>query len=261
MWNLTHALITAAITSESDQLCLESRRMCAGVAANESPSRVLCVFSSCERRWCENQLAGDEEVSFTTPWEKNKTKQEHFTCLQCVDCNSASERNTTWETCSVVKSGFGWAAGSAEHVTESGKNNKHTGWLGKCQQQGQQFCVCDDYGRHLSPKFSCTLSLQWLDKSSLSFIVQFEISSSVHRCTKQGANFTASVKARQRSCRSTSCISVINSPKSREKILEVSPSKSPFFFLPFLRNTDSSVCCKSFFFFYTSINTWDKTLQ
>lgn len=92
-----------------------------------SPLHVFCAPSprgrnpSCEGRWCENQLAGEEEVSFTTPWEKNKTKQEHFTCLQHVDCNSASEWNTTWETCSVVKSGFGGAARSAEHVTESGE--------------------------------------------------------------------------------------------------------------------------------------------
>lgn len=46
MRNSIHALITAAITSEYDQLCLESRRMCAGVAANEPPSRVPCAFST-----------------------------------------------------------------------------------------------------------------------------------------------------------------------------------------------------------------------
>lgn len=135
-------------------------------------------------------------------------------------------------------------------LQRAAKNNKHTGWLGKCQQQGQQFCVCDNYGRHLSPKFSCTLSLQWQEKSkSSSVIVQFEISSLVHRCTKHEANFTALVKARQRSCRSTSSISVINSPKSREKIPFSEIQTARFAVNPF------------FFFLYTSINTWDTTLQ
>lgn len=141
-------------------------------------------------------------------------------------------------------------------LLRAAKNNKHTGWLGKCQQQGQQFCICHNYGRHLSPKSSRTRSLQWLDKS-FSFVVQFEISVSVHRCTKQGADFTALVKARQPSCQnpSTSSISLINSLKPWEKILEVSPSKSPFFFDPFSEIQTARFAVNLFFFFFFTLRS------
>lgn len=131
MGNSIHVLITTTITSESDQRCLESRWMCAGVGVYASP----CGRKhSGERHWCKNQLVR----LWTWPclsWLFEKTETFHM--FTVCGFHFSSELNTTWETGWVVKSGFGFTPVQHSMLLRVLENNDHIRWLGKCQQQWQ----------------------------------------------------------------------------------------------------------------------------